>query len=124
MITGGSQQDPEWIACHGEGWITDPRSVNVQSNVINGWRKRVEAVGGPDKPAVQSLYMDLLEDPDAPPQTIHLGIRSGVNNLREHLESLQDIGINHVTLNLRFKHIDIETTLKRLANELLPDFTD
>jgi luciferase-type oxidoreductase len=124
LITGGSQQDPEWIACHGDGWITYPRSVSEQSKVVNGWRKRVDAVGGPDKPAVQSLYIDLLEDPDAPPQAIHLGFRSGVNHLRAYLKSLQEIGINHVALNLRFNQIDIETTLKRLANELLPDFTD
>ena len=124
LITGGSQQDPEWIACHGEGWITYPRSASEQSKVVNGWRKRVDAVGGPDKPAVQSLYIDLLEDPDAPPQAIHLGFRSGVNHLRDYLKSLQEIGINHVALNLRFNQIDIETTLKRLASELLPDFTD
>ncbi|MES9970542.1 MAG: TIGR03571 family LLM class oxidoreductase, partial [Candidatus Thiodiazotropha sp.] len=27
LITGGSQQDPEWIARNGEGWITYPRPV-------------------------------------------------------------------------------------------------
>jgi len=124
LITGGSQQDPEWIARHGEGWITYPRSVSAQSKIINGWRKRVDAVGGPDKPAVQSLYIDLLEDPDAPPQGIHLGFRSGVNHLRDYLKSLQEIAINHVALNLRFNQADIKTTLKRQANELLPDFTD
>ena len=124
LITAGSQQDPEWIASHGEGWITYPRSLSEQSNVIHGWRKRIAAVGGPDKPAVQSLYIDLLEDPDAPPQAIHLGFRSGVKHLRYYLSLLQEIGINHVALNLRFNQIDIETTLKCLANEVLPDFTD
>jgi luciferase-type oxidoreductase len=124
LITGGSQQDPEWIAGNGDGWITYPRSVSEQAKIIKSWRKRVDAVGGPDKPAVQSLYIDLLEDPDAPPQAIHLGFRSGVNHLRDYLKSLRDIGINHVALNLRFNQEEIETTLKRLASELLPDFTD
>lgn len=123
FITGGSQQDPEWIARNGEGWITYPRSVSEQSKVISGWRKRIAAAGGPDKPAVQSLYVDLLEDSDAPPQAIHLGFRSGAKYLRGYLKSLQEIGINHVALNLRFNQADIETTLKHLANELLPDFT-
>lgn len=123
LITGGSQQDPEWIAGNGDGWITYPRSVSEQAKFIKGWRKRVDAVGGPDKPAVQSLYIDLLEDPDAPPQAIHLGFRSGVNHLRDYLKSLRDIGINHVALNLRFNQEEIETTLKRLASKLLPDFT-
>ena len=30
--------------------------------------------------------------------------------------------MNHVALDLRFNQTDIETTLQRLADELLPDF--
>ena len=124
LITGGSQQDPDWIARNGEGWITYPRAISAQAQIINDWRARVKAVGGPAKPAVQSLYVDLVDDPDAAPHTIHLGFRSGVNHLRTYLKSLEEIGINHVALNLRFNQADIETTLKRLADELLPDFTN
>ncbi|MES9956326.1 MAG: LLM class oxidoreductase [Sedimenticola sp.] len=124
LITGGSQQDPEWIARNGEGWITYPRRIDVQDRIIRGWRARIKAAGGPDKPAVQSLYVDLVDDPDAAPQPIHLGFRSGANHLRAHLKSLEEIGINHVALNLRFNREDIETTMKRLADEILPDFTE
>ncbi|MES9868200.1 MAG: LLM class oxidoreductase [Sedimenticola sp.] len=124
LITGGSQQDPEWIARNGEGWITYPRRIDIQKRIISDWRARIEAAGGPDKPAVQSLYIDLVDDPDAPPQPIHLGFRSGTNHLRTYLKSLEEIGINHVALNLRFNREDIETTLKRLADEILPDFTE
>ena len=122
LITGGSQQDPEWIARNGEGWITYPRDIGAQEKIITGWRERVKAAGGPSKPAVQSLYIDLIDYPDAPPQQIHLGFRSGVNHLRAYLKSLEDIGINHVALNLRFNQAEIETTLKRLAGEILSDF--
>lgn len=73
LITGGSQQDPDWIARNGEGWITYPRSIDAQQHIITSWRERVKAVGGPAKPAVQSLYIDLADDPDATPQPIHLG---------------------------------------------------
>jgi len=30
--------------------------------------------------------------------------------------------VNHIALNLRFNQADIETKLKRLAEEILPDF--
>ncbi len=123
LITGGSQQDPEWIARNGDGWITYPRSIDVQEKIISGWRARVKAAGEPDKPAVQSLYIDLVENHDAPAQAIHLGFRSGINHLRTYLKSIQAIGVNHVALNLRFNQADIETTLQHLANELLPEFT-
>ena len=123
LITGGSQQDPDWIARNGEGWITYPRNIPVQARIIGDWRQRVKRAGGPDKPVSQSLYIDLTEDPDTPPQPIHLGFRSGANHLRAYLVSLQEIGVNHVAINLRFNQADIETTMKRLAGDILPDFT-
>ena len=123
LITGGSQQDPDWIARNGEGWITYPRNIPVQARIIGDWRERVKSAGVPDKPVSQSLYIDLTEDPDTPAQPIHLGFRSGANPLRAYLVSLQEIGVNHVAINLRFNQADIETTMKRLADDILPDFT-
>ena len=62
------------------------------------------------------------ETPEAPPRPIHLGFRLGTRHLRAYLQSRQDIGVNHVALNLRFNQADVETTLKRLADDILPDF--
>ena len=124
LITGGSQQAPEWIARNGDGWITYPRDVAVQARIIDGWRARTEAVGGPAKPAMQSLYVDLLDDPEAAAQPIHLGFRSGMNPLRAYLRELRAIGVNHVAINLRFNRADTEHTMNRLADELLPEFSD
>lgn len=123
LITGGSQQEPDWIARHGDGWITYPRAIATQARIIDDWRTRIEAVGGPTKPAVQSLYVDLTKDPRTPPQPIHLGFRVGANHLRTYLKSLQEIGVNHVALNLRFNQADTEQTMKRLADEILPEFS-
>ncbi|MCO7223159.1 LLM class oxidoreductase [Pleionea sp. CnH1-48] len=123
LITGASQQHPDWLAENGDGWITYPRDVSVQAQIISDWRKRTQQAGLPIKPAVQSLYVDLVNDPNAPPTPIHLGFRSGVNALRNYLKSLEEIGINHVALNLRFNQQCVESTLKRLADDVLPDFT-
>ena len=124
LVTGGSQQDPEWSARNGDGWMTYPRNIGVQERIIRDWRARVKAVGNADKPMMQPLYVDLTEDPDISPQPIHLGFRLGVNPLRDYLRSLEQIGMNHVALNLRFNQADIETTLKRLADDILPDFAE
>lgn len=124
LITGGSQQDPEWIARNGDGWMTYPRSTAAQARIVRDWRSQVEKIGGANKPVMQPLYVDLTKDPDTQPQPIHLGFRLGVNPLRGYLKSLEQIGINHVALNLRFNQTDIETTLKRLANDILPDFAN
>jgi len=123
LITGGSQQDPDWIARHGDGWISYPRGIAAQARIINDWRTRVEAVGDPNKPAVQPLYVDLAKDPQTPPEPIHLGFRLGANHLRAYLKSLEEIGMNHVALNLRFNQTYTEETMKRLADDILPEFS-
>ena len=122
LITGGSQQDPNWIAQNGDGWMIYPRNTVAQAQIIRDWRARVQAVGSPAKPVMQPLYVDLAENPETPPQPIHLGFRLGTRHLRAYLESLEAIGVNHVALNLRFNSAHIETTLKRLADDILPDF--
>ncbi len=123
LITGSSQQSPHWLASHGDGWMTYPRANPVQAKVVGEWRARTEAAGGPPKPAMQPLYIDLQADPDAQAVPIHLGFRVGANPLRAYLKSLEAIGVNHVALNLRFNQADIETTLRRLANDVLPEFS-
>ena len=123
LITGGSQQSPEWTARHGDGWMTYPRRLDVQARVVEAWREHVAAAGQPDKPVMQPLYLDLADDPDASPRPIHLGLRTGVRYLRAHLRRLESIGVNHVALNLRFNTANIETTLERLADDILPEFS-
>ena len=122
LITGGSQQDPNWIAEHGDAWMTYPRSVAAQTSAVQQYHERSQAAGSVQKPVMQSLYIDLVADADAEPRPIHLGFRSGVTHLRNYLDALRTAGINHVALNLRFNEAPVEDTMKRLAEELLPDF--
>lgn len=122
LITGGSNQSPDWVARNGDGWMTYPRAVEAQAKVVGAWRERVRDARRAAKPAMQSLYVDVAEDPSTPPQPIHLGFRLGVRPLRAYLRSLEEIGVNHVALNLRFNRADVETTLRRLSDELFPDF--
>ena len=122
LVTGSSQQSREWIAANGDGWMTYPRPAAQQASLIRDYRSRIEAAGEPDKPVMEPLYIDLAAHPDAPPAPIHLGLHLGVNRLRDYLKEREAIGANHVALNLRFNRADAEDTLKRLADEILPDF--
>ncbi len=123
LITGGSQQNPKWIAENGDGWMIYPRNPALQKQVVQDYRTQVEAVGRPAQPVMQPLYIDLVANDDAHPQPIHLGWRLGLNALRAYLKLLEEIGVNHLALNLRFNQADIESTLGRLSEELLPDFS-
>lgn len=122
LITGMSQQSPDWIAKNGDGWMTYPRPALQQSHLIDDFRTRIEQLDESPKPVMEPLYIDLVDDVDASPQHIHLGLRLGINALRDYLKSREAIGVNHVALNLRFNRADTEQTLQKLATEILPIF--
>ncbi|MEM8538696.1 MAG: LLM class oxidoreductase [Pseudomonadota bacterium] len=123
LITGGGQQSPDWVAQNGDGWITYPRNAAAQGQIIADYRSRIQAAGGADKPVMQSLYVDLLADPNASPRPIHLGFQAGTDYLRAYLREIEALGVNHVALNLRFNQAPIDTTLEQLAETVLPDFS-
>ena len=117
LVTGSSRQDPAWVAQNSDGWITYPRSVATQAQAIDAYRAAADV----HKPVMHSLYIDLVAG-DPPPVPIHLGFRSGLGHLARYLEALQEAGVNHVALNLRFNQADVPRTLERLSDALLPQF--
>lgn len=121
MVTGHAGQRLEWIAQNSDGWITYPRGLERQAEVVAHWRAAVSGVApGAFKPFVQSLYVDLTDDPDHPPEPIHLGLRGGRNVVLRFLESLREIGVNHVILNLKYGARDAGEVLDEIGREVLP----
>ncbi|WP_448249732.1 LLM class oxidoreductase [Thalassotalea agariperforans] len=121
LITGASQQTPDWLAQHGDGWITYPKPHALQAQFIQQIRKN-NTETELSKPIMEPLYIDITDDPNSRPQPIHLGFKLGINQLRQYLISRQEIGVNHVALNLRFNQANIESTLKNIAEHVLPSF--
>lgn len=122
LITGFSRQSIEWNAEHGDGWMNYPRNIHQQQSTIAQWRYWVDKKHDFDKPYAQPLYVDLHAQDDFQPQPIHLGFRLGIKYLIEYLHHLQEIGVNHIMLNLRFSSREIEKVLEELAGKLLPHF--
>lgn len=118
LITGSSRQTLQWNAENGDGWMSYPQDVNI----ISQWRDLVAKNKSYNKPFMQPLYIVLQQDDDFKPLPIHLGLRIGVNYLIDYLRHLEDIGVNHVALNLRFNSMDIDRTLEHLAEKVLPHF--
>jgi luciferase-type oxidoreductase len=120
LMTGYSQQSLEWNAAHGDGWMYYPRNLYQQQHTIRQWRDLIPQ--NYTKPFMQPLYIDLQEDDDFKPQPIHLGFKIGAKHLVNYFQNLQDIGVNHVAINLRFNTNKMEDTLKQLAEKVLPHF--
>ncbi|MBC2846718.1 LLM class oxidoreductase [Winogradskyella flava] len=120
LVTGYSQQSLEWNAEHGDGWMYYPRNLYQQQHTIRQWRELMPQEYS--KPFMQPLYVDLQEDDDFRPEPIHLGFKIGAKHLVNYFSNLQEIGVNHVAINLRFNTNKIEDTLNQLAEKVLPHF--
>ncbi|MEL6650808.1 MAG: LLM class oxidoreductase [Bacteroidota bacterium] len=121
LLTGYSRQSLEWNAEHADGWMSYPKNIHQQFYTIRQWRELVAQYHEYDKPFMQPLYV-VLEDDDFRPQPIQLGFRIGINYLVEYFHRLQEIGVNHVAINLRFNAKNMEESLHLLAEKLLPAF--
>jgi luciferase-type oxidoreductase len=121
LITGSSRQSFEWIAAHADGWITYPREFARQSELVAKWRAAVDVVSlGVFKPFVQSLYVDLADDPAESPRPIYLGFRAGRDFMIGFLNELAGAGVNHVILNLKYGRRAAGDVLEEIDREVIP----
>lgn len=125
LVTGHSGQPLPWIAAHADGWITYPRGMDRQAEMAARWRGEVQAAWpGAFKPFVQSLYVDIADDPQLPPTPIHLGFKAGRHFLLRFLDALRTIGVNHVILNFKYGSRPASEVLEEIGTEVLPPLAD
>jgi luciferase-type oxidoreductase len=118
LVTGNARQSVAWIADHSDGWLYYPQSAERQAETIHQWRSLHQDF----KPFSQSLYIDLAEDPNAPPTPIALGFRSGHRFLVEYLNALRAIGVNHVGFNLKYGSRPAAEVVQELGEYVVPHF--
>ncbi|MGD6963414.1 LLM class oxidoreductase [Fictibacillus phosphorivorans] len=123
FITGYAQQEMEWFAEHGDGWMYYPRSPKYQEVTIKRWRELVESYH-PDtfKPFTQPMHLDLAEDPNEAPKPIRLGFRIGRNPLIELLQVYKKSGVNHLFFALFDSERPAKEVIQELGEEVIPHF--
>ncbi len=119
LVTGNSRQSLEWIAVHGDGWLYYPRDLKEQEQTVANWRRLTPYF----KPFAQSLYIDLAKDPNEAPSPIFLGFKAGRNFVIEYFAALQQIGVNHVGLNLKYATRPAHEIVEELAEFVIPHFS-
>ena len=123
FITGSSRQTLQWIAREADGWISYPRALDKQRDIVRLWHETVrEQAGDAFKPFSQSLFIDLTHDPDTAPTPIHQRFRLGRNALLEMLHTLQSFGVNHVMIQLKYGQRPAQEVLDELAEFIVPQF--
>lgn len=123
LAVGSAQQSLQWIARHVDGWVTYFRPLAQQQPRIDMWNRSVQATAtGAFSPFIQSMFIDLTDDPDTAPSPIFLGYRLGRQPLIEQLRAFADAGVHHVTFNLRHSVRPAAEVLEELAEFVLPQF--
>jgi luciferase-type oxidoreductase len=100
IVVGTSRQSLQWIAANADAWASYHREEERQQGRIGLWQQALAQRGGRAKPFIQSLNLDLLADPDAPPEAITLGMRTGRHALVAYLLRLRALGVAHVIINI------------------------
>lgn len=123
LVTGFSQQSLEWVAQHADAWMTYHRDPPTQKVIVDRWNEAVNLTGELGfKPVMQSIYIDLTNDPNAAATPIHLGYRLGRNPLKELLTTLRSTGISHVAINLKYGSRPAPEVVEEIAEHVLPHF--
>ncbi|MEZ2721078.1 LLM class oxidoreductase [Paenalcaligenes hominis] len=123
FITGSSRQTLQWIARESHGWLSYPRPLHHQKDIVKRWHDTVrQECGEVFKPFSQGLYIDLTADPNVMATPIHLGFRLGRNALIELLQLLRSFGVNHVMLQLKYGQRPAQEVLDELAEFVVPQF--
>lgn len=121
IAVGRAQQSTEWVAENMDGYMTYHRPAHFMKPVTDKWKHSVP--GGEYKPAITTMLVDLLDDPDAPAEPIRFGARLGRRQLQSYLCELEGAGIAHVALNFRPSSRPVEEALEEIAEHVLPAFS-
>ena len=121
LVVGTARQSLQWIAREAEGWATYHREEAAQEGRIGLWQQALAQRGGPGKPFVQSMLLDLQADPQAPPEPLPLGLKVYRDGLREYLLRVHAQGVAHVMFNLVDNGRTMDDVLREIGEQVLPD---
>ncbi|MGW1553016.1 TIGR03571 family LLM class oxidoreductase [Streptomyces sp. NPDC002346] len=118
-IAGHAQQSAEWISQNADASLNYPRPLGALRLKTREWQ---ELTAGTPKPYLTPMQLDLTEDPSTAASPIRLGLRTGHRALIDHLRAMGELGVAHVSFNLRPGDRPVEEVLHELAETVLPHF--
>ncbi|MBH1653683.1 TIGR03571 family LLM class oxidoreductase [Stenotrophomonas maltophilia] len=121
LVVGTARQSLQWIAREAEAWATYHREEAAQEGRIGLWQQALVQRGGPGKPFVQSMLLDLQADPQAPAEPLPLGLKVGRDGLRDYLRRVHAQGVAHVMFNLVDNGRPMDAVLREIGEQVLPD---
>lgn len=120
IAVGRARQPIEWLAKNVDAWIWSVDDPAAISEIIATLRA---AAGDRPPPAYgYATFFDLDKDPDAPPRRFYNVVRIGRKALIERWYQQQELGVAHVTLNMKPSQRPAEEVIAEMAEHVLPLF--
>lgn len=120
IIAGQGQQSPEWIAANMEGRFVYPNGLERLAAQARDWTAARKSLGLPRGAFVSAFHLDLADDPDERPAPRRFGARLGRNAFIDHLNALEDAGVDHLALLLRPSRRPLDEVIDELSRDVLP----
>jgi luciferase-type oxidoreductase len=119
VAVGSAQQTLGWIARNAGAWLTYYRAPELQRDRIALWHDAVDRLGQPGLLGLgTSFQLELLEKPNATPEPLPLGLRTGTNGLREALREQKAMCVHHILFNIASGSRPVADTLHALSDAL------
>ncbi|MBJ6745869.1 TIGR03571 family LLM class oxidoreductase [Streptococcus sp. 121] len=112
---GRSGQNISWLANEADAWIWHGVDPHTTQDIINLVKEKNH--DGRWHPFGYANFVELLEDPNAPVELFHnIYLRGGSNSLANFWQEQKELGLSHITINLK--------PSKRPANEILQEIAE
>lgn len=119
VAVGSARQTLGWIARNAGAWLTYYRNPEIQRDRIALWHDAVSRLGHTGFRGLgTSFQLELLEKPDAVPEPLPLGLRTGAKGLRDALREQRAMGVHHILFNITSGLRPVADTLHELGDVL------
>ena len=118
VAIGRARQEFDWLANEADAWIWHGVNPNLTEKIV----KVIEELNKDNTwhPFGYANFVELLDDPDAQAELYNnIYLRGGSRSIAEYYRQRKELGLSHVTINLKPTNRPYEDTLKDLAENVL-----
>ncbi|GAL82719.1 hypothetical protein JCM19274_2709 [Algibacter lectus] len=74
------------------------------------------------KPYISAIHLNLSKDDNATFKPQRFGGTVGINHLTEYLKAYENVGVNHMAINLRKSETPVSEAIAKIKEIVLPEF--
>gem|GEM_PF-5374158 len=105
-----------------QAWFNYPRSVAETLENRKYWCNALYDEDQAAKPYISVIHLNLSKDDNATFKPKRFGGTVGINHLTEYLKSYENVGVNHMAINLRKSETPVSEAIAKIEEVVLPEF--